>query len=205
MANDIEALRGFADALARSPVVATNAAAKALNAGAEEAERLGRDSILSEFNLERAYVERNLFVKDEAKRTDLLSRIRANNRSVLAPRFGAEVATEPATSARNRLRGDPSRNIPLGRKAAGSKPWSMKRDGRAVPWRNAFFLRLRTSGAWAMAVRQGSGENWGRNGDLRVISGISVGQAWRANRDDIAPQALKVANRVFAQELERNL
>ena len=197
-------LKGFAEALEQAPDKALEAASIALNEGALLAEKLGRSTIASRLNLETAYIHKQLYLDKESSRTDLLARVRANKRSVLAPRFGAQVATKAATSPKSRLRGDPYRGIAKGQKAAGSSPWSVLQSGKRTAWKNVFFVNLKGSGAWAMVDRMGpqrgiSAEaDWKKN--LKVIHGMSVDQAWRGVRDEVEPEAMALAERVFLKE-----
>lgn len=201
MAKDIESLRGFAEALRRAPVAAMDAATDALNAAAEKARDDGIQQITKELNLEPVYVSKYLTVRQQARRTDLYSRIAAKVRPVLAPRYGAEQATTAATSSR--ASGDPYRGIPAGQKAAGSTAWGVKRGGNTAAWRNAFFIRGDVSNAWLMIARQGDGDIWGN--DLKTIYGPSVSQAWKSVRDDVAPAAMALAQERFLERLEAEL
>lgn len=201
MANDIDSLRGFAEALRRAPVAAMDAATDALNAAAEKARDDGIQQITKELNLDRDYVAKYLTVNQQARRTELFARISAKRRSVLAPRYGAEQATTQSISGRSS--GDPYRGIPAGEKAAGSKPWGVKRGGNTVAWRNAFFIRGDVSNAWLMIARQGDGDKWGN--DLKTIYGPSVSQAWKSVRDDVAPAAMALAQERFLEQLEAKL
>tara|TARA_R110000772_G_scaffold58539_1_gene132470 strand:- start:2766 stop:3404 length:639 start_codon:yes stop_codon:yes gene_type:complete len=206
----IAGLRDFADALAKAPAAALEAASIALNAGAELAERKGRDTIVGRVNLEAPYVHKYLRLDKESTRTDLLARVRANKRSVLAPRYGAEVAATSASSRSDRLKGDPLRKIPAGSKSAGSTAWSVLRSGQKKAWPRAFFARLKTSNAWAMVTREGewvegmdSETDWEKN--LRVVYSMSVDQAWKGVRDEVAPEAMELAEQVFLKEFGNRL
>jgi hypothetical protein len=208
----IATLRGFAEALERAPFAALEAASIALNEGAQLAESLGRSTILQRLNLDAPYVHKHLRLDKESTRTDLMARVRATKRSVLAPRYGAEVATQPAVSVgRNfeRLKGDPGRGIPKGMKAAGSSPWSALRSGEKKAWRNAFFIKLKGSGAWGMVARMGrqggldTKSDWDQN--LKVVFALSVDQAWKGVRDEVSPQAMEHASAVFEKEFAGRL
>lgn len=210
MANETETLlRGFAEALERAPAAALESAKIAVNEGAEFAEREGRRRVSQTLNLSDARVRKDLFLKQRASTGSLDSRISANVRPALATRFGAEQATERASSPVSRLSGDPSRGIPAGQKGAGSKPWSVLRSGQRKAWRNAFFIKLRGSGAWAMVARYGSGagmtdaQDWRQN--LEVVQGMSVSQLWGAVREEVGQEAMELANERFADELARRL
>lgn len=198
--SDSSGLRGFARALRRAPAAANLAAEKALNAGAQVAVELGRTQILSELNLERAYVNKQLTIRKNAKTTDLVAKVGARKRRVLATRYGASQATVPARSPKARLKGDPYRRIPRGRKAAGSTRWTPQRGKPGTAWANAFFFRGRGSGALIMATRR-SAERY----PWRVIYGPSVDQAWRSVRDDVLPSAMRKAEATFVREFNRSI
>ncbi|MEM1113276.1 MAG: hypothetical protein AAGI11_15295 [Pseudomonadota bacterium] len=211
MANEgaIAGLAGFERALARSPSDALQSAAIAINAGAEFAERTGRSRVHGKLNLDESYVDRNLYIHSKADSSDIVARIRAKRRGILAPRFGAKQRTAPVSSRRGRVAGDPSRGIPRGQKGAGSTAWSVLRGGRSRAWKNAFFVKLSGSGAWAMVARYGSGAglsakaDWAKN--LDVVQGYSVDQVWRNEREQVAREAMVVANQRFAREFERRI
>lgn len=209
---DVTALRGFAEALERAPLAALEAATIALNEAAHKAREDGINQIASELNLTRDYIGKHLQVKD-SRRTDLVARIRAERRSVLATRYGAAQAMEPTVSVgRNalKLKGDPYRSIPKGQKAAGSIPWSVKRGATGPAWRNVFFAHLKTSGAWGMIRRKGPATkgmgvaaDWKQN--LEVVHSPSVSQAWGNVLNDVTPAAMALAQERFLEELARRL
>lgn len=198
-----DALRGFSDALRETPVRALDAATRALNDAADYAREAGAVEITRRYRLEKAYVDKHLKVDKEAKRTDLEAKVSAKRRSVLAPRYGARQALAAAAGAA----GDPSRGIPSGKKGAGSTPWSVLRGGATKRWRNAFFVRLKGSGALGMVARYGSGEglspeqDWAQN--LDVVHSTSVDQAWRDVREEVTPAAMALAQEIFLLEMER--
>jgi len=199
---DISTLKGFSDALRDYPAKAGAAAAEALNEAAWHARDAGTALIESRTYLERPYIQKHLTVREEATRTDLLARVSATRRSVLAPRYGAGVATTSAPGAK----GDPSRKIPAGMKASGSTPWSVLRTGNKVAWRNVFFVWLKTSGAWGMVARKGQWNgsrkaDWSQN--LDVIHSLSVDQAWRGVREEVAPAAMAIAQERFLEAMAR--
>ncbi len=202
-------LRGFSEALEKTPLAAMDAAAIAINEGAELALKLGRSQILRELNLEVAYVHKHLVFHDEAHRSGLSARVGATQRSVLAPRYGASQRLVSASSDVRRLKGDPYRGIAKGQKGAGSTAWSVKRGGAKKVWKNAFFVKLKSSGAWALVARYGSGAGMKTKADwranLKVVQSLSVAQAWLSVRDDVAPQAMDLAEKVFFKELEKRL
>ena len=200
---DLQALQDFSEALKRAPVVAMDAAAVALTEAASLAREQGVDLIRERYN------QKYLVVNDKVKRTDLVARITANHRSVLAPRYGADQLLVPTTS-RGKKKGDPYRGIAPGMKDAGSTAWSVLRNGNKKAWANTFFVHLKTSGAWAMVARVGKWtpgmskkKDWEQN--LKVINSLSVAQAWKGVRDEVAPEAMALAQRRFMEELERGL
>lgn len=190
-----EALRGFAEALRKAPVLAQEAAREALNAAAELALQKGIDALDQRYNLDRSYLKQQLTVNQQATRTDLLAKISAARRPVRAGRFGADQATTAAPGAK----GDPYRGIASGRKAAGSNVWSALKGGNAVAWQNAFFIRGKNSNAWLLINREGPGDVWGR--DLKTITGPSVGAAWKTVSEDIAPEAMALAQERFLEKM----
>jgi len=201
---DVAAIEAFADALRDYPVKAGAAAAEALNEAAWQAREQGVDLIESRTNLERPYIQKHLRVTEEAARTDLLARISATRRSVLATRYGADVRTTAAPGAK----GDPYRGIPAGQKAAGSTAWSVLAGGNKVVWRNAFFVWLKNSNAWGMVARKGDWSpgsskqsDWKQN--LDVIHSLSVDQAWKGVRDEVAPAAMALAQERFLEAMSR--
>lgn len=202
-------LKDFERALQQAPAAALESAKIALNEGAVFAEREARKRVHAKLNLDSDYIDRNLFLQTRASTADLAARIRAKQRTVLATRFGAKQATQPARSDRRYLKGDPGRGIPRGQKGAGSTPWSVLRGGNAVAWRNAFFVKLKGSGAWGMVARYGGGAglsvgaDWDKN--LEVVHGMSVAQAWRREREAVAGEAMAIADRRFVEELEQRL
>tara|TARA_R110000772_G_scaffold48089_4_gene109910 strand:+ start:88033 stop:88665 length:633 start_codon:yes stop_codon:yes gene_type:complete len=206
---DLQALQDFSEALKRAPVVAMDAAAVALTEAASLAREQGVDLIRERYNLDKPYIQKYLVVNDKVKRTDLVARITANHRSVLAPRYGADQLLVPTTS-RGKKKGDPYRGIAPGMKDAGSTAWSVLRNGNKKAWANTFFVHLKTSGAWAMVARVGKWtpgmskkKDWEQN--LKVINSLSVAQAWKGVRDEVAPEAMALAQRRFMEELERGL
>ena len=205
----IQALRGFSEALERAPFAALEAASIALNEGALLAEQLGRSTLLDRLNLDAPYIHKHLYLDKESSRTDLLARVRATKRGVLAPRYGASVATESAKTASEFLKGDPYRKIPKGQKSAGSSPWSVLKSGNRVAWKNVFFVKLKTSGAWGMVERMGyqrgvkGKSDWDKN--LKVVHSLSVDQAWEGARDEVAPESMARAEAVFLKEFGQRL
>tara|TARA_B100001540_G_scaffold315860_1_gene344160 strand:- start:988 stop:1599 length:612 start_codon:yes stop_codon:yes gene_type:complete len=189
----------FAQALKRAPEAANQAADLALQAGAEFALREGRASIFKELNLEKAYVHKQMSITKRSSRGDLLTKITAQRRSVLAPRFGAAQKTAPTKSPLSKVKGDPYRRIPKGRKAAGSTAWGPKRGGEKKAWPNAFFIWGKNSGAYIMLVRKGRGAN----AKLAAVYGSSVDEAWRGVRLRIAPKAMDIAVKRFKKEFRR--
>lgn len=201
MADGLEDLKQFQDLLEEMPSFALGLASEALNHAAEYARDEGVSAITKRYNLTSGYVSDRLTVKKRAGLTSLEARISAKSRSVLATRYGAKQATTSAPGAA----GDPSRGIAPGQKGAGSIPWAVRRGGGGTAWRNAFFVRLRGSGTWGLVARYGTGEglsdkqDWKQN--LEVIHSLSVDQAWRYVRNDIAPSAMALAQERFLEEL----
>jgi hypothetical protein len=200
----LEDLKEFQDLLEEVPSLALTFASRALDAGAEHAREKGIDAITKRYNLPRSYVSDRIKVKQSAL-TSLESRVSAKTRPVLATRYGAKQATTGAPGSA----GDPSRGIPPGQKGAGSTPWAVRRGGGGKAWRNAFFVRLKGSGAWGLVARYGSGEglsdkqDWKQN--LDVVHSLSVDQAWRYVRDEVAPEAMALAQEKFLEQLEDRL
>lgn len=191
-------LASFGAALRKAPVAANKAAELALNAGAEKALEMGTGQILSELNLDKAYVQKHLTIKKRAKRADLLARIGATRREVLATRYGAALRTAPNKTRRKHHKGDSYRGIPKGQKAAGSTAWAVKRGSAAVQWDNAFFFKGKGSGAWVMAIRTGPDKD-----DYEAVLSPSVSQAWRNVRNDVLPESMKVVEFTFQKEFKR--
>lgn len=198
-------LKEFQELLDEVPTIALGLASSALNDAAEFAREEGIDAITKRYNLPRGYVADRISVRQRAGLSNLEARISAKTRSVLATRYGAKQATTAAPGAA----GDPSRGIPAGQKGAGSTPWAVRRGGGGKAWRNAFFVSLKGSGAWGLVARYGSGEgltekqDWKQN--LEVIHSLSVDQAWRYVRDDVAPAAMALAQEKFLEQLEERL
>jgi hypothetical protein len=206
MANtSFEDLPRFSEALSRIPLVTLDLASKALNRAAEYAREEGVNTLAKRYNLERSYIESNLNVRGQASRTDLTARIVGNNRAVLAPRYGARPKTVGAPGAK----GNAKAGIPAGQKGAGSTAWSVLRGGGGKSWERAFFIRLPGSGAWALVARYGSGyslsskQDWKKN--LDVVNSLSVGQMWRYERDQVAPQAMALASEFFLEGILKEL
>lgn len=199
--SDLAGLKAFADELKRTPVTALDAASKALNQAAELARDRGVERIGESYNLSQSYIQGKLTVRESASRTDLFARIGSERRRVLAPRYGAAQKAVSAPGAA----GDPLRGIPAGSKGAGSKPWSVAKGGNRKAWQNVFFIRTKGSNAWAMVARYGSGagmsesQDWQQN--LDVVNSVSVDQAWKGIRDDIAPEAMALASEILLLEL----
>lgn len=205
MAEGLEDLKEFQELLERAPAEALELASSALNDAAEQAREEGIDAIAKRYNLSRKYISDRLTVRKRAGLTSLEARIGANTRPVLATRYGAKQATTSAPGAV----GDPYRGIAPGQKGAGSIPWSVRRSGGGKAWRNAFFVSLKGSGAWALVARYGSGkgldpeQDWRQN--LDVVHSLSVDQAWRSIRDEVAPSAMALAQERFLEGLEDRL
>ncbi|MAC35653.1 MAG: hypothetical protein CME38_18925 [Haliea sp.] len=196
-----EALRGFAEALRKAPARAQETAQEALNEAADYAREKGVEAIGDRYNLDKPYIQKHLTVNQQATRTDLLAKISATHRPVLATRYGAEVAMTSAPNAK----GDPYRKIPAGMKAVGSTPWSVLRGGSPVAWQNAFFVRGKVSNAWMMIARQGDWTpgmskeaDWQKN--LTAIHSPSVAQGWRYVNEDISVAAMALAQERFLEK-----
>lgn len=197
---NLAGLRSYAGALRKSPEAAGKAAEIALNKGAEKARDLGGKQIIKELHLELPYVQKHLTVTKKASRGDLLAKISAMRRDVLLPRYGAALRTKKAKTPKRRLKGDPYRGIPRGRKSAGSKAFAVKRGRPRKRWENAFFFRGKNSGAWIMATRRPG--DTGRK-DFTVRYGPSVYQAWKNVRNDVTPKAMDVVEREFVKQFNR--
>lgn len=200
-----ESLPGFADLLRRVPVQTLTAARVALNRAADYAREEGVDRLSKKYNLTSKYIADNLQVRTVATRASLEARIAANNRAVLATRYGARPRTVAAPGAK----GNPAGGVPAGQKIAGSSAWGILRGGASKAWDNAFFIRLKGSGAFAMIARYGSGAGLTRSADwkqnLDVVNSLSVGQMWRFTRDEISPQAMALAAETFIEEMSEEL
>ena len=194
---NLESLDIFKQALQDAPAAAEEAANIALNAGAQVALERGREEVLKELNLEKAYVQKQMRIGKRSTRRTLLAKISAQRRSVLAPRFGAEQKLVPTRS--KRVKGDPYRKIPPGQKAAGSTPWGPKRGGKRAAWGNAFFIWGKNSGAWIMVVRRSRDPK----AKLDAVYGTSVDQAWRDIRFTVGEEAMETVAEVFAKEYRR--
>lgn len=194
---DLAKLGVFADALRKSPARANAAGVKALQAGAEEARRLGTNAISQEYNLDANYIQKHLTVKKNASAGDLLTKISAARRSVLATRYGADQHT--VSTKTKRVSGDPYRKIPRGRKAAGSTPWQVKKGGGGTAWSNAFFIWGKNSGAWMMVTRASEDPK----SALQPVYGLSVHQAWSYIREDVTPATMKVVVDTFTTEFKK--
>lgn len=201
MTTGVDQLPRFSEALRKAPAQALQISAAALNEAAEFARDEAIDALAARYNLSRRYISEKLVVRQRASAANLEARIVGENRAVLATRFGARPATKPAPGAK----GIPAAGIPAGTKVAGSKPWSVLRGGGGKSWKNAFFIRLPGSNAWAMVARYGDGDglspeaDWKQN--LDVVNSLSVGQMWRYYRDEIGPEAMALASERFLEEI----
>lgn len=196
---DFQDLNEFAKLIRKSPEKADLAFIEALDKGAEFARTRGIDQIFRELNLDRDYIAKNLAVTSKPKRGDLRSVIGSNPRPVLLPRYGGnKVATVAAKSPRRKLKGDQSRGIARGQKADGIKAFSVKRGGTPKRWGNAFLIRLKGSGAWGLATREGKGRN-----NYRIRYGPSVASAWRNVRNDIEADVYDQVAETFSKKFGR--
>ncbi len=190
----------FAKAIKLLPEKSDAAFVKALNTGAEVARDLGRDEIFRQLNLPRDYIDKHLNVTQTALPNDLTVRISGTRRQTLLTRYigGDRIKTVAAKSPRRKLKGDRSRGIRKGQKAAGIKAFKVQRGGAAKSWPGGFLIKLKGRNGWGLATRTGSGRN-----DYKVRSATSVGSAWKSVRDDVEGDALKSVEIEFKKEFKR--
>lgn len=201
MANETEfaRLNDLAGKLRSSPEKADRAFITALDSGAEVARQMGSDQIFRELNLERAYIDKHLVVKQKAKRGDLTAKIGATRRPVLLTRYGGDTYnTKPAKSPKRKLRGDASRGIRRGQKAAGIKSFAVQRGGKSTRWAGGFLIKLKGSGAWGLATRTGPGRK-----DYELHYGPSVADAWKSVRRDIEANVYLEVEKNFREQFKR--
>lgn len=197
----IPELQKFAAAIKRYPAEAEKALELALNAGAELALKLGADQIFRELNLEREQITKALSISKKASSGNLSARISAKPRPVLLTRFGGDkVATKAATSPGRKLRGDPSRGIARGQKAAGIKAFSTQRGKAGKAWAGGFLIRLKGGNGWGLATRTGRGPK-----AYRIRYGPSVSSAWKSVRGDVSREAFAEVESVFIREFKGKL
>lgn len=193
---DLSAINGIAQALEDSPEVADKALRLALSSAARRGLTLGVDAIFQRKALSKSYIRSNFDVRSRPKALEL--RIIANQRPVLFSRYGAQMRTVPARSDPRYLKGDPARGIPRGRKSAGAKGLRFNRGDAKYTFRNVFWVRIRGSGRWEPAERQGPGRS-----NYEVLHGMSVAQTWRYARDDVAPALQDYAAAEFTRQFLR--
>ena len=116
---------------------------------------------------------------------------------------GDKIATVAAKSPVRKLKGDRRRRIARGQKAAGIKPFSVKRGGTATRWAGGFIVYLKAgnsleNGNVAMAIRTGKGRD-----DWKVVYGPSVGSAWKNVRGDIYAEAVQAVASDFQDTFTR--
>lgn len=193
---NLRSIDEIAQALDEYPKVADKAARLALTSAGRKGMTLGVDAIYRRKNLSKSYIRSNFAMKPRPAALEM--RVIANQRPVLFSRYGAKMRTEPAASDARWLKGDSARGIPRGRKNAGAKGVRFNRGGSAEVFRHVFWVRLQGSGRWEPAERTGPGRK-----DYKVLHGMSVAQAWRDSRDDVAPELFDYMAAEFTRQFLR--
>lgn len=164
---------------------------QAISTGARQTRVEVSRAIRRQAALKASYINQHLQTKHS--RGEFESRIVATKRPVGLFNYSGRQLTKSA----KRARGDASRAISQGRKAAGVSV-RVKPTGKRKRMPNAFTLRLKGSGKTGMAIRTGSNRS-----DIKMLYGPSVDQMFRSDIDDHAATASKHAGTEFARQLKR--
>lgn len=182
-------------ALGRSGRVSRKAARLAINDTARKIRTASSKAVRDQVNLKAAYVNRHLRLTQRATDSELAAVISARTRPTRLARYGAKQLTRKAP----RATGDPSRNIPAGRKQAGVSV-KVQKGGARRKMRGAFLIPLQSAGVEGVFVRTGSGDS-----DIEHLYGPSVDQVFQDVREDVAPDTETMLAREFRRQLKRLL
>ena len=187
-ASQVKKLARFA---ADVPDAVARAEFRAVNKVAEKATTRSKTAITGIVALTPTYVSDRMFLT-RALLGKPVALITARTRPTKLFTYGAKQLTAPAP----RAKGDPSRGIPAGRKAAGIAA-GFKAGGGKKPIPNAFLMRLRSDNGFGVFTREGN--------RLRHRYGPSVDQTFRLVISDIKDDVATDLEQTYAAQLDYEL
>lgn len=171
--------------------------ALAVNKVANDAINLATDAIAGNLNLPREYIKSHIKIIRRAKADKTEAVVSAKPRPILLSRYGMKPLTQQVKNPK-RSKGDASRGIPKGRKAAGAEV--QVKAGGAVKRIPGFLIRLNGGNGFGLAVRDKS-EPLG----YKVLHGPSLHSGWNFASDAIKADVGRQVQIAFEQLLTRQL
>lgn len=168
--------------------------AAVLNDATDEVWSSAVEEVIGEVNLDKAYVQKHLFIHKRASAKKLQTVIRGTVRGVLLSRYGAQQVTR-AGKGRSQVKAGISVKI--------------KPTGRRITMASAFFIRLKRGkaageGALGVAIRPKPGMKLSRRESLEVnkrgyavLHGPSVDQVWRSISASVEPDYPRLTELFF--------